>query len=280
MSFIKENNLTNGIKIPLEKRWSTKTIKNNMKGKNMKKLNSNHLKLIAIIAMTIDHIADLIFPGMPNNIWSNILHIIGRLTAPIMFFFICEGFYYTKNLKKYVTRLFLFALISHFAYCFAFGINFIPFINGEIFNQTSIMWSLAWAVVALYVVYGDTKLKQWQKTVLLLIICAITFCADFSSIAVMCIVAMYGKRGNIKKQVLSMEVWLGIYALISFIFVNKTYAIIILFSILVYPILKMYDGSRGKLKWMKWLFYIYYPLHLAIIGLLRILMYGNVPLLF
>ena len=138
----------------------------------MKKLNSNHLKLVAIIAMTIDHIADLIFPGMPNNIWSNILHIIGRLTAPIMFFFICEGFYYTKNLKKYVTRLFLFALISHFAYCFAFGINFIPFINGEIFNQTSIMWSLAWAVVALYIVYGDTKLKQWQKTVLLVVICA------------------------------------------------------------------------------------------------------------
>ena len=34
----------------------------------MKKLNSNHLKLIAIIAMTIDHIADLIYPGMPNNI--------------------------------------------------------------------------------------------------------------------------------------------------------------------------------------------------------------------
>ena len=65
----------------------------------MKKLNSNHLKLIAIIAMTIDHIADLIYPGMPNNIISNILHIIGRLTAPIMFFFICEGFYYTKNLK-------------------------------------------------------------------------------------------------------------------------------------------------------------------------------------
>ena len=68
----------------------------------MKKLNSNHLKLIAIIAMTIDHIADLIYPGMPNNIISNILHIIGRLTAPIMFFFICEGFYYTKNLKKYI----------------------------------------------------------------------------------------------------------------------------------------------------------------------------------
>lgn len=109
----------------------------------MQNLNSNHLKLIAIITMTIDHIADLLYPGMPNDIIPNILHIIGRLTAPIMFFFICEGFYYTKNLKKYITRLFAFALISHFAYCFAFGINYIPFSTGEIFNQTSIMWTLA-----------------------------------------------------------------------------------------------------------------------------------------
>ena len=68
----------------------------------MKKLNSNHLKLIAIIAMTIDHIADLLYPGMPNLIVPNILHIIGRLTAPIMFFFICEGYHHTKNLKKYL----------------------------------------------------------------------------------------------------------------------------------------------------------------------------------
>ncbi len=79
----------------------------------MKRLNSNHLKLIAIIAMTIDHIADLLYPGIPNNIISNVLHIIDRLTAPIMFFFICEGFYHTKNLKKYITRLFAFSLISH-----------------------------------------------------------------------------------------------------------------------------------------------------------------------
>ena len=126
----------------------------------MKKLNSNHIKLIAIIAMTIDHIADLLYPGMPNNIISNIMHIIGRITAPIMFFFICEGFYYTKDLKKYITRLFIFSLISHFAYCFAFGINNIPFSKGNIFNQTSIMWTLMWSVIALYIVYGNNKLKE------------------------------------------------------------------------------------------------------------------------
>ena len=62
----------------------------------MKKLNSNHLKLIAIIAMTIDHIADLIYPGMQNNIISIILHIIGRLTAPIMFFFFVKDFIIQK----------------------------------------------------------------------------------------------------------------------------------------------------------------------------------------
>ena len=127
----------------------------------MKRLNSNSLKLIGIIAMTLDHIADLLYPGMPNLIVPNILHVIGRITAPIMFFFICEGYFYTKDVNKYIKRLFLFAIISHFAYCFAFGINFIPFYTGNIFNQTSIMWTLAWSVVALHIVYGNNKLKEW-----------------------------------------------------------------------------------------------------------------------
>ena len=245
-----------------------------------KKLNSNHLKIIAIIAMTLDHMADLFYPNMPNSIVSNILHIIGRLTAPIMFFFICEGFYYTKNLGKYIKRLFLFAIISHFAYCFAFGINYIPFSTGDIFNQTSIMWTLAWSVVALYVVYGDTKLKEWMKWVLIILINIITFSADWSSIAVMIIIFMYKDRGNLKKQMKSLMLWTSIYALVSFIFVNKNYGIIQLFVILVYPLLKMYNGERGNIKWMKWFFYLYYPLHLIIIGIVRLMMYGNVALLF
>ena len=163
----------------------------NYNGENiMKKLNSNHLKVIAIIAMTIDHIADLLYPGMPNNIITNILHIIGRLTAPIMFFFICEGFFYTKNLKKYITRLFAFALISHFAYCFSFGINYIPFSTGEIFNQTSIMWTLAWSVIALYIVYEKNNFKEWQKWLLVILIDVITFSADWSCIGVMIILSL------------------------------------------------------------------------------------------
>ena len=246
----------------------------------MKKLNSNHLKIIAIIAMTIDHIADLLYPGMPNIFISNVMHIIGRLTAPIMFFFICEGYHYTKNVKNYISRLFIFALISHFAYCFAFGVNFIPFSTGDIFNQTSIMWTLAWAVVALHVLHGKNNLKEWQKWLLIILINLITFSSDFSSIAVMAILFMYDRRGNLKNQMTSMMAWLTLYALISYLFVSKTYGLIAMTAILVYPLLKNYNGKRGKAKWLKWFFYLYYPLHLIIIGALRLYMYGNIPLLF
>lgn len=246
----------------------------------MKKLNSNHLKIIAIMAMTIDHVADLLYPGMPNIFISNVMHIIGRLTAPIMFFFICEGYHYTKNVKNYISRLFIFALISHFAYCFAFGINFIPFSTGDIFNQTSIMWTLAWAVVALHILHGKNNLKEWQKWLLIILINLITFSSDFSSIAVMAILFMYDRRGNLKSQMTSMMAWLTLYALISYLFVSKTYGLIAMTAILVYPLLKNYNGKRGKAKWLKWFFYLYYPLHLIIIGALRLYMYGNIPLLF
>lgn len=246
----------------------------------MKKLNSNHLKLIAIIAMTLDHVADLLYPGMPNNLLSNVLHIIGRLTAPIMFFFICEGFYYTKDLRKYITRLFVFAFISHFAYCLAFGINFIPFSTGNIFNQTSVMWTLAWSVVALWIAYGENKFKEWQKFLLIILLNFVTFSADWSSIGLMIIVSMYEHRGNVEKQCKSMLLWTLIYVIVSFIFVNKVYGVIQLCVILVYPLLKQYNGTKGKLKWLKWFFYVYYPLHLILIGIVRLIVYGNVPLLF
>ena len=75
-----------------------------------KGLNSNQIKLIAIIAMTIDHVTWLLFPGFQQTWWVYGLHIIGRLTAPIMWFFIAEGFYYTSNVKKYILRLFIFAI--------------------------------------------------------------------------------------------------------------------------------------------------------------------------
>ena len=84
-----------------------------------KGLNSNQLKLIAIIAMTVDHLTWVIWPGYQTG-WPQLaLHCVGRITAPIMWFFIAEGYHYTHSFKKYALRLLLFAVISHFAYIFA-----------------------------------------------------------------------------------------------------------------------------------------------------------------
>ncbi len=244
-----------------------------------KKLNSNHLKLIAIIAMTVDHFADLIYPGFPNSPIAIALHIIGRLTAPMMWFFVSEGYYYTHNVKKYILRLFGFALISHFAYCFAFGINIIPFTTG-IFNQSSVMYPLFIAVLVLWLQDSRIEMKEWLKRIVIFILVWSAFPADWSCIAVLAIIAMYRNRGNLKRQMLSMMIWVLLYGLVSYFCVNKVYGIIQVFVILVYPFLKQYNGERGKANWMKWFFYIYYPAHLVIVGILRLSIYGNVPLLF
>ena len=244
-----------------------------------KGLNSNHLKLIAIIAMTIDHIADLIYPGFSSEPFSILFHIIGRLTAPMMWFFICEGYYHTRNPKKYILRLFVFAVISHFAYCFAFGIDFVPFKTG-IFNQTSVMYPLFVAVLVLWLQDTDTGMKDWLKKIIIFVLVWSAFPADWSCIAVLSITTMYRNRGNLKKQMLFMMIWVFLYSVVSFFFVNKVYGLIQPFVILVYPFLKYYNGERGKIKWTKWLFYIYYPVHLIIIGIFRIFIYGNVPILF
>ena len=86
-----------------------------------KGLNANQIKVIAIIAMTVDHLTWAFFPGTQAVWYVFLLHVIGRLTAPIMWFFIAEGCHYTRNMGKYIFRLFLFAVVSHFAYDFAFG---------------------------------------------------------------------------------------------------------------------------------------------------------------
>ncbi len=239
-----------------------------------KGFNSNQLKVIAIGAMTLDHLISVIFPNYPKDWWILICHVIGRLTAPIMWFFIAEGYHYTRNVKKYGGRLFLFALISHFAYNFAFGIPFIPF-QTSVFNQTSVIWSLAWGLVCL--VIGDSeKLKEWMKTFLIILICLLTFCSDWSCIAVMAIVSIGSNRGNFKKQMSGMMFYVTLYAIIYFLFIDKVYGLLQFGTALTIPLLARYNGERGNWKGMKWFFYLYYPLHLVLCGVIRLALYGNV----
>ncbi len=144
---------------------------------HFKGFTANQLKLFALLSMTVDHVVSVVFPHYPKD-WRIIgLHIIGRLAAPIFWFMIVEGYTHTRDLKKYICRLFVFAVISHFAYNFAFGIPFIPF-RSSVFNQTSVIWALAWGAVAIAVSEDAFfKCTQWQKTVLVFVITVITFCS-------------------------------------------------------------------------------------------------------
>ena len=218
-------------------------------------LSSNQLKLIAIIAMTVDHLTWAFFPGCQHHWWLLALHAVGRLTAPIMWFFIAEGFAHTQNRKKYAGRLFLFALISHFAYNFAGGIPFLP--HG-MFNQTSVMWSLAWSVV-LMDCYENGEIPQWKKLLFTAFVCFITFPSDWSCIAVMCPVFLHSHRGDFKKQAADIIIWTCFYAVVYFFAIDRIYAVLQLCTALSIPLLRLYNGQRGSCKSMKWLFYWYYP---------------------
>lgn len=240
-------------------------------------LNSNQLKIIAILAMTVDHIAWAVFPGYPVEALPLIMHIIGRLTCPIMCYFIAEGYHYTRNINKYTARLFAFSVASHFAYIYASegfidAKSFIPFYHGDLLNQTSVMWSLAWGLVMLRAVNSD-KLKMPIKVISVILICIVTLPSDWSCIAALCIMAIGTSRGNFKKQMTRMMFYVSLYVVVYFFAIDAVYGILQLCVALAIPVLSMYNGRRGSNpkinKLMKWFFYIYYPLHLVIIGIVK-----------
>ena len=235
--------------------------------------NSNQLKLIAIIAMTIDHLAWTLAPGYSAEWWVLLCHLAGRLTAPIMWFFIVEGWHYTHDVRKYTLRLFLLALVSHFAYNFCFGIPMLPFREGSFFNQTSVAWSLAWGLVLLRI-HSNEKTASWLKFALTILICVISFPSDWSCVASMAILYMGVSRGDFKKQMVWMMVWSAVYALVYFLFLDRLYGLLQLGTCLTIPLLRCYNGRRGRWKGMGKLFYVYYPLHLALLGLLRTALRG------
>lgn len=240
-------------------------------------LNSNQLKLIAIIAMTVDHIAWAMFDGYPTDLLPLVMHIIVRLTCPIMCYFIAEGYHYTRNINKYTFRLFAFAFVSHFAYIFASNDfvdfkSFIPFYYGNFLNQTSVMWSLAWGLVMLRI--ADSKrIKSIYKVLLVILICIITLPSDWSCIAALCIMAIGTNRGDFRKQMSWMIFYVALYSLVYFFAIDKAYGILQMGVVLSIPVIAMYNGERGKNpkinKFMKWFFYIFYPVHLFVIGLIN-----------
>lgn len=242
------------------------------------RLDSNMIKLIAIIAMTVDHIAWAVFPGYPAAPLPVAMHLIGRITCPVMCYFIAEGFHYTRDVCKYTARLFIFAVISHFAYIFASNDyvdwhSFIPFYYGSVLNQTSVMWSLAWGLVMLRAANSE-KLSQGAKVAAVLLICLVSFPADWSCIAALCVMAFGMNRGKLRVQAFWLVLYTAMYAAVYFFALDRLYGLMQMGVVLALPVIALYNGQRGKNarvnRFMKWFFYIYYPAHLFVIGLLSV----------
>ncbi len=234
-------------------------------------LNSNVLKIIAIISMTIDHVAWAIFPDFSTNPIAIIMHLIGRIACPVFCYCIFQGYLHTKNFKKYFLRILIFAIISHFPYVlnsfnFVDAYSFIPCFYG-IFNQTSVLWGLACGLLLIRV--NDSGLKTYAKVLLSILICVVSFPADWSCVAPLIIFFMWAYKDDFKKQMLAMSLMMVPYFLVYVFAIDWLYAILQFGVVLAIPVLYFYNGQRGKNikfnKFMKWFFYFYYPLHLLLI---------------
>jgi len=226
-------------------------------------LTANKLKIIAVVLMLLDHFAGIFLPA--NTLIYMILKSIGRIVAPVFCYLIAEGFHYTSNIKKYIFRLFIFALISHIPYNLAFGQPFFPY--------TSVFWALLMGLIALTFIKSD-KIHLVLKLIILAACCALAYTANWNFVAVLWIAGFGLFQGDLIKQIISFCVIGIVFHLapvcLRFFISNSTYLHWYQFGIfLAIPFFLLYSGKLGKKsKIITWSFYIFYPAHLIILYLI------------
>lgn len=231
-------------------------------------LNANQLKIIAIIAMVIDHAAGFFLPAGPLKI---VLRTIGRLTAPIMCYMIAEGYFRTSNRKKYLGRLMLFAAISHLPFNYCMGFSLMPW------HATSVIWALAMGLLALMIV-KEEKLHPLLRLGGLGMCCLLAYTANFNHVAVLWVVAFGWFHGNRKMQMIAFAVVGTLTHLVqSFAPLLKGSIALADFQywfqlgiFLVIPLLLCYDGTLGKKsKFLSRFFYWFYPAHIVLLYVIK-----------
>lgn len=205
------------------------------------------LKLTALLTMIIDHYGAI----FQTNII--IYRIIGRLAFPIYCFLLVEGYTHTSNIKKYTSRLLIFALISEIPFDLAF--------YGKIgFVHQNIFFTLFIGLIAIYLIDNkDTKYK-FDSTLVIIAACVLATIlrTDYQFIGIVYILLFYFTRNLPKKKRLST------IALIM-IAINLAAGMVQQFSLLALIIIYLYNNEPGaKNKLLQMSFYIAYPLHLLI----------------
>ena len=230
----------------------------------MKKCLSNFdLKLIAIITMTIDHIG-VVF-GTP---FYNLLRAVGRLSFPIFAFLLTEGYVHTKSFGKYFFRLLVLALISEVIYDYVFYGSFIYL------EANNIFFTLALGLLTLWLLDKSRTLvkKYFKEKIDLTIILPITY---------LLIIVVMGLIAEFLNFSYGM---LGILVISFFYLFKKNFPLTVLsvslstlilgdtmqyFSLLSLILIYFYNKKLGKKS--KMFFYLYYPLHILVLGVIKML---------
>lgn len=224
-------------------------------------MNRNQLKYIAAAAMLVDHIAAFFVPI--ETPLGCVMRIIGRLTAPIMCLFLAEGFRYTSSKTKYGIRLFIFAVISQFAYVFAHGIRLLT----PNFNMIFTLF-LCFLVLLSY----ENIKNSIIKAAVIFILVGFSLFSDWGIIAPMWVLAFYVLHDDTQYKIITFSLVSLIHIIISIVsaitngynWYSQMWQIGVFLFI---PLLILYNGKNGsKNMFSKWFFYIFYPLHLLAIG--------------
>ena len=220
--------------------------------KRYKILDQTVLKIIAMVSMVFDHLGDNFFP---DQTW---MRIIGRIAMPIFTFCVCEGYIHTRDRKKYLTRMLLFALISE-----------IPFdlvTSGKVleFTHQNIMFTFALAAGTL--MCCDLVLNKFGKKtgsiltgviMLVSMMLSVVLRLDYSMTALAVVFVYYLLKDK------ALEIRNLAAMAVHFLLRNVG---VYLYGVLGFIPLFLYNGKRGK--GLKWLFYVFYPGHLLLIYLI------------
>ena len=223
-------------------------------------MSSFSLKIIALISMLCDHIG-LAF--LNSNLF---LKIIGRISFPIFAFQISEGYKYTKNINKYFLRLLCFAIISQIPFMFFFSS-----INQPIF-KLNIFFTLILGLLSI-TFYETIKNKYSNKIlsiipVLFFVTLSQILNCDYGWFGVTIIFLFHIFKENKLMMNISILIVIIMKYLINYIQVPHIYQLYLMIgtaSSLLF--INLYNNKKGKN--IKYLLYIFYPLHLIILALIK-----------
>ncbi len=215
------------------------------------------LKIIAFLTMIIDHTGLIFYPN------SLIFRIIGRISFPIFCFFIVEGFSHTKNIRKYLGRILILALISEVIF------DLLLFDKAICFDRQNTCFELLLGLFTIYIF--DLLIKNKYKiSPMVLLIFSIYLSnilnLDYSYNGIILIFCFY-LVNKLKLSKIKRILYLSLSIIIFFtISIISTPNITYLGIFLSIPFILLYNGKLGyNNKFIQYLFYLLYPLHLLIL---------------